>query len=81
MAVLKANDLTAEYLAIPVRGAYSHARIPERVLLSGTSNRDPQTALRGEREEFQRDVIRITEGQRRTVRGIDDAAVGDTESV
>jgi predicted ATPase/transcriptional regulator with XRE-family HTH domain len=37
--------------------------------------------LRGEREEFQRDVVRITERQRRTVRGIDDAAVGDTEPV
>lgn len=81
MAVLKANDLTAEYLAIPVRGAYSQARVPERrcspVPVTGTL----QTALRGEREEFQRDVVRITERQRRTVRGIDDAAVGDTEPV
>jgi hypothetical protein len=41
----------------------------------------PSAALRGEREEFQRDVVRITEGQRRAVSSIDDTAVGDTESV
>ena len=38
-------------------------------------------ALRREREEFQRDVVRITEGQCRAVSSIDDTAVGDTESV
>src|SRR5882757_9809306 len=41
----------------------------------------PSAALRGEREEFQRDVVRITEGQRRAVSSVDETAVGDTESV
>lgn len=37
--------------------------------------------LRGWREEFQRDVVWITEGQPRTVSGIDDTAVDDAEFV
>ena len=37
--------------------------------------------LRGRREEFQRDVVRITEGEPRTVSSIDDTAIDDTEFV
>ncbi len=38
--------------------------------------------LRGRRrEEFQRDVVRIAEGQSRTVGSIDDTAIDDTEFV
>jgi hypothetical protein len=38
-------------------------------------------ALRGRREELQRDVVRITEGQRRTVISIDDTSMSDPEFV
>lgn len=59
-------------------------RHPVSWTLDKLSTRQPPRrpdALRGRREEFQRDVVWITEGQPRTISSIDDTAIDDTESV
>jgi hypothetical protein len=61
------------------RGPAGRSGVPSSESARGTLRRD--RCLRGQREEFQRDIVRITEGQARTIIGIDDTAIDDAELV